>query len=301
MTINVKLVKRLNIGYSSMGKNFMFTFSVAESDFGNENPIVYDSVIVGNITPEDNETFFENEEEAIQAVLDRAWLAAENQLNSNIYDPEAGNYSVSPVYVDYPDEYYEQMGKKVDKVSGKGLSTEDFTSAEKTKLSGIATGATSNDTDANLKNRANHTGTQTASTISDFNSAVDARLTGKVDTTRTVNGKALSSNITLDKSDIGLGNVDNKKMEICTGTTNASGDVTFTFAKTYSTPPKVFPQLVGGGDATHGVSCNISSRTTTSCTVRFHRTVDTSMLLGGTIDPDIAVASGLTAYAQVYE
>ena len=30
---------------------------------------------------------------------------------------------------------------KVDKVSGKGLSTEDYTTAEKTKLSGIATGA----------------------------------------------------------------------------------------------------------------------------------------------------------------
>ncbi|MCQ4363020.1 phage tail protein [Mycobacterium gordonae] len=33
------------------------------------------------------------------------------------------------------------LAGKVDKVSGKGLSTEDFTSAEKTKLSGIAAGA----------------------------------------------------------------------------------------------------------------------------------------------------------------
>lgn len=41
-----------------------------------------------------------------------------------------------------------------------------------TKLNGIATGATANDTDANLKNRANHTGTQTASTISDFDTEV---------------------------------------------------------------------------------------------------------------------------------
>lgn len=48
-----------------------------------------------------------------------------------------------------------------------------------TKLSGIASGATANDTDANLKNRANHTGTQTASTISDFSSAADARITAK--------------------------------------------------------------------------------------------------------------------------
>lgn len=36
-----------------------------------------------------------------------------------------------------------------------------------TKLSGIATGATANDTDANLKARANHTGTQSADTLTD--------------------------------------------------------------------------------------------------------------------------------------
>lgn len=34
------------------------------------------------------------------------------------------------------------LSKKVDVVSGKGLSTEDFTAALKTKLNGIATGAT---------------------------------------------------------------------------------------------------------------------------------------------------------------
>jgi phage-related tail fiber protein len=34
-----------------------------------------------------------------------------------------------------------QLAGKVDKVSGKGLSTEDYTAAEKTKLAGIATGA----------------------------------------------------------------------------------------------------------------------------------------------------------------
>jgi ribosomal silencing factor RsfS len=47
-----------------------------------------------------------------------------------------------------------------------------MTSAERTKLTGIATAATANDTDANLLNRSNHTGTQTASTISDFDNEV---------------------------------------------------------------------------------------------------------------------------------
>ena len=47
-----------------------------------------------------------------------------------------------------------------------------ITSTERTKLSGIATGATANNTDAHLLNRSNHTGTQTASSISDFDTAV---------------------------------------------------------------------------------------------------------------------------------
>lgn len=51
------------------------------------------------------------------------------------------------------------LAGKVDKVTGKGLSTEDYTTDEKTKL-------------ASLEDRSNHTGTQTSNTISDFNNAV---------------------------------------------------------------------------------------------------------------------------------
>lgn len=47
---------------------------------------------------------------------------------------------------------------KVDKVAGKGLSTEDFSSADKTKLNGIAVNATANATDADLRDRTKHTG-----------------------------------------------------------------------------------------------------------------------------------------------
>lgn len=64
---------------------------------------------------------------------------------------------------------------KVSVVAGKQLSTEDYTTAEKTKLAGIATGATANDTDANLKNRANHTGTQAISTVSGLQTALDGK------------------------------------------------------------------------------------------------------------------------------
>lgn len=51
-----------------------------------------------------------------------------------------------------------------------------MSSADKTKLDGIATGATANATDADLRDRSTHTGTQTASTISDFSEAVDDRV-----------------------------------------------------------------------------------------------------------------------------
>jgi len=79
---------------------------------------------------------------------------------------------------------------KVDKVTGKQLSTEDYITSEKTKLAGIETGAEVNnisDVNAALltgsaniilhyhstdRNRANHTGMQTASTISDFDTEV---------------------------------------------------------------------------------------------------------------------------------
>lgn len=57
-------------------------------------------------------------------------------------------------------------------------SSGGFTDAYKTKLDGIADGATANASDADLRDRATHTGTQTAATISDFAASVDVRLTG---------------------------------------------------------------------------------------------------------------------------
>lgn len=47
-----------------------------------------------------------------------------------------------------------------------------MSSTDKNKLDGIAAGATANSSDATLLSRANHTGTQTAATISDFDTEV---------------------------------------------------------------------------------------------------------------------------------
>lgn len=52
-----------------------------------------------------------------------------------------------------------------------------MSAADKTKLDGVAAGATANSSDANLRNRSTHTGTQLAETISDFaasSRAIDA-------------------------------------------------------------------------------------------------------------------------------
>lgn len=68
------------------------------------------------------------------------------------------------------------LNNKVDIVAGKGLSTEDFTTVEKNKLSGVAEGATANQTDAFLRNRSNHTGTQAISTVSGLSAALDEKV-----------------------------------------------------------------------------------------------------------------------------
>lgn len=48
--------------------------------------------------------------------------------------------------------------------------------ADKTKLDGVASGATANDTDSNLKDRANHTGAQAIATVTGLSSALDSKL-----------------------------------------------------------------------------------------------------------------------------
>lgn len=77
------------------------------------------------------------------------------------------------------------LGTKVDKVSGKDLSQNDFTDTLKGQYDSSYThsqsahapsNATNNDTDSNLKNRANHTGEQAISTITNLQSTLDAKL-----------------------------------------------------------------------------------------------------------------------------
>ena len=62
-----------------------------------------------------------------------------------------------------------------------GTTNKAYTATEKTKLAGIATGATANATDAQLRDRSTHTGTQPSSTIANFAADVDARISTVLD------------------------------------------------------------------------------------------------------------------------
>lgn len=71
----------------------------------------------------------------------------------------------------------QQNNTKESKISGKGLSTNDFTNALYDKLGAIETGATANQTNAYLQSRSNHTGLQAISTISGLQTALDSKPT----------------------------------------------------------------------------------------------------------------------------
>lgn len=110
------------------------------------------------------------------------------------------------------------LDKKVDKIAGKGLSSNDYTTTEKNKLAGIATGANKTTVDSALSSsstnpvqnkvvnsalseKANISHTHTKSQITDFPTSMPASDVSAW-------AKA-SSKPSYTKSEVGLGNVDN--------------------------------------------------------------------------------------------
>jgi hypothetical protein len=84
-----------------------------------------------------------------------------------------------------------------------------MSSADKTKLNGIAAGATANTgTITGIKMNGASKGT---SGVVDLGTVITAHqdISGKVNTSTTVNGHALTGNVTVTKSDVGLSNVTN--------------------------------------------------------------------------------------------
>lgn len=109
------------------------------------------------------------------SVVGKAPLAADleigeiaiNLADRVIYTKDSSNTVVrlSKTEIADIDGLIDALAGKVDAVAGKGLSTEDFTTAEKSKLAGVEAGATANQADSYLLARANHTGEQAIGTI----------------------------------------------------------------------------------------------------------------------------------------
>jgi len=220
------------------------------------------------------------------------------------------------------------LSGKVDKVSGKGLSTEDFSSELLSKLNGIASGATANDTDANLKNRSNHTGTQSADTITDgtTNKAftatektklsgiasgatandTDANLKARANHTgtqaiSTVSGLQTALDAITSRLDVLEARktaIEISKLKIYSLTTNGSGE----FSQSISgfTAPKAMAAVISNSSA-DTYTAVIGTVSTSSITGRVFKTKTTAVLLGGTIDPDELVGSGAAVTLIVYD
>jgi hypothetical protein len=118
--------------------------------------------------------------------------------------------------------------------NGAGVDVQELTATEARTLLNVEDGATANDTDANLKDRANHTGTQTAATISDFdtevanNSAVTAN-TAKVSNATHTGDVTGSTALTLATVNSDVGDFTNANITVngkglITAASNGSGD-----------------------------------------------------------------------------
>lgn len=182
-------------------------------------------------------------------------------------------------------------------------------------------GFTSNQTDAHLKDRANHTGTQTSSTISDFQTAVDARINNIVgaapaalDTlveiatalnndpnyaasmTTLLAGKASTTDLaTLAERVTSLETWKGlmpKRSKQFTGTTDSNGDVTIDLTSGgFTSIPSIGVTYIFNNN-NYGTHYNIKALSATSVQLRVMRNKNTTVgALGGDVDPDEPLAS----------
>lgn len=190
--------------------------------------------------------------------------------------------------------------------------------ADKTKLDGIAAGATANSSDATLLARASHTGTQAASTINDFNATsraqTEAALIAGTNITITPAGSGASRTLTIAAAGGGAGT--NLAYDAATrvlssdtgsdatlplvssadaGLAPASGGGTSNFLRadgTWAAP--------GGGGAPGGASGEVQYNASGAFAGAANVEIESGNLrLAATTDPAAPAAGGLLLYARL--
>lgn len=127
------------------------------------------------------------------------WAAAATLTNKTI---SGGDNTLSNIPQAAINGLSTSLAGKVDKDGSKVLSDNNYTSTEKTKLAGIAPGATANAADAQLRDRSTHSGSQPISSITGLQSALNLKtedLDGALaaDNTATRDIEFLSANVNI--------------------------------------------------------------------------------------------------------
>jgi hypothetical protein len=112
--------------------------------------------------------------DAVYDQIEALTTAMETAIGDRALSSDVASALALKISITAADAAYAAIGHSHSNAAGP--STAGFMSgADKAKLDGIAAGATANDTDANLKNRANHTGSQAISTVTSLQATLDAK------------------------------------------------------------------------------------------------------------------------------
>lgn len=179
------------------------------------------------LCPPNTQATFDNSEIAYVTDVDGNSLTLMRaQEGTNAMQVASGWQVIAGITAKSLTDIEQALDTKVNTVEGKGLSTEDYTTAEKTKLASVAAGATQNATDAALRDRTTHTGTQAISTVTGLqtaldnkqesgdyatNSALTSGLGGKADASHThviadTTGLQTALDSKVDSSEVGVNN-----------------------------------------------------------------------------------------------
>ncbi len=155
--------------------------------------------------------------------------------------------------------------------------------AQVTKLAGIAAGATVNSSDAALLDRANHTGTQLAATISDFSESVDDRVAALL---------VAGANITLTYNDVA------NTLTIAASGGGGGGATVGTAVLDFGATPTLEASVVVTGQAgiltTSAIDAFVQESSTVDNTTTDHLFAGVSLRL---VAGNVIAGTGFTIYA----